>query len=187
VTALDLLIAALACWQAVEIWHHSALFARPRAWADDWKYDRWYAFVLACPFCLAVWVAFFFVLPPLTWLQPSRFPPTTILAGTSWGVIVLWQLAVYALAVSRLANLGNDLLHHWCRTPRGTLDEEGQVCKRCGSSLNYIDSCVDATCPFSAHRQDCEAGWSGYPGYQGDAVCTCDGVPNFEDDDEADA
>jgi hypothetical protein len=92
----NLLVIALATWQAVEVWHHSALFARPR--------DRltagagFLARVLGCPWCLSVWIAAL---------------ATAIVLVRPWGVSVLWPLAG-----SRLANLASDLSHPWCRTPR---------------------------------------------------------------------
>lgn len=101
-TFTNLIIAALATWQAVEIWHHSEIFARWRAYVE--AVGGWPAALMRCPFCLSVWVAF------------------------SLAVIVLHEtdrldavkLFVFALAVARLANLGNDLFYDKCRTPRQT-------------------------------------------------------------------
>ncbi len=36
-------------------------------------------------------------------------------------------------------------------------------CTRCGSELAKTGRCSDATCPFSNHRQSCQAGWNGHP------------------------
>lgn len=94
-----LAITALATWELVEIWHHSGLTAGLRARAQCW--DDWKGELLGCPFCLSVWVAAALVLlaevPGATWIAPR---------------------AALALAGARLANLGNDLAHAHCRTPR---------------------------------------------------------------------
>jgi hypothetical protein len=114
-TVADLTVAALATWQAVEVWHHGSLFAGWRAWVE--AKDGWLAELTLCPFCFSVWTAAAVLLA----LWPDR--PEGALdtsAGVALGV-VLWtaaRLFVYALAVSRLANVANDLTHARCRTPR---------------------------------------------------------------------
>lgn len=101
---LDLFAAALATWQAVEIWHHGEIFATWRARFDaildagDSGFFNYVVAMLRCPFCMSVWVG-------LVCLMAAYIG--------SWV-----EYPVYALAVSRLANLGNDLTHKWCRTPR---------------------------------------------------------------------
>jgi Protein of unknown function (DUF1360) len=108
----DVVVAALATWQIVEIWHHGAFHLGPidfpdwRSRVENWGYmgvRGWFADVLQCPWCLSVWVGL---------LVCAGLVLSNTL-GTSWVA-----LPVYAFAVSRLANLGNDLLHAWCRTPR---------------------------------------------------------------------
>lgn len=37
------------------------------------------------------------------------------------------------------------------------------TCERCGTALNKNGYCADETCPFSDHKQDCPAGWTGHP------------------------
>lgn len=101
---LSLIACGLAAWQAVEVWHHGALFTGARARVELWE-GGLFGFVrdvLLCPFCLSVWVATLAV--ALLWLGWPGF-------------------IVYALAVARLANLGNDLTHRWCRTPRPNVIE----------------------------------------------------------------
>ena len=48
-------------------------------------------------------------------------------------------------------------------------------CKRCGSEINRAGFCSDLTCPFSHHKQDCDAGWYGHPEKPGIELkdCTC--------------
>lgn len=102
-TLTNLIVAALATWQAVEIWHHSELFAGWRSYVES--VGGWTAALLRCPFCLAPWVA---------------FSMSAAVLGVSEGAQFL-QLFVFALAVARLANLGNDLLYDKCRTPKNTV------------------------------------------------------------------
>lgn len=109
------LVASLATWQVVEVWHHSELFAdwrdRLRAGLDSaaaagdgrprGSLTSWLAQLLTCPWCLSVHVGMLL-----------------LFAGASG---VWWlQYAVAGLAASRLANLGNDVFHPYCRTPRNT-------------------------------------------------------------------
>ena len=110
----DLVIAALATWQIVEIWHHSSIMAGPRARVETWSNNI--ADLLSCPFCLSVWVGLLSI--ALLQLDAPE--------GTIWAVLVgLLKLPVWAFAVSRLANLGNDLTKKYCRTPKtsGFLDD----------------------------------------------------------------
>lgn len=118
----ELVIAVLATWQIVEIWHHSAIMASWRAYVEVWDDAPPYGFirsVLACPFCLSVWVGFATFLTVLTgpplghWLftQPLLFQPLALLAWLS--VTFVW-----GMAISRAANVGNDVLHRFCRTER---------------------------------------------------------------------
>jgi len=50
----DLAVAALATWQAVEVWRHSSLTAGLRARTELWEGKA--GELLRCPFCLSVWV-----------------------------------------------------------------------------------------------------------------------------------
>ena len=101
----EILIAFLATWEAIEIWHHSVIMAGWRARAELTE-GRLHS-LLTCPFCMAPWVAWFFVAVMLC---------TRYWLGLEMGWPIL--LPVYGLAVARLANLGNDVFHAWCRTPR---------------------------------------------------------------------
>ncbi len=173
VTPVELLVACLATWQAIEVWQHSALTASWRARAEmvEGKLGE----LLRCGFCLSVWVgtaAGVVVTIPLpaatadeiAWtaglavslaallgvfvavlthaMEPPRygvgdwplvagvavaFVAVAVVGVTStsaspagllfWGVW-MGKLALLGLAIARLANLGNDLTHAWCRTPK---------------------------------------------------------------------
>ena len=101
-----LIVAALATWQVVEIWHHSLLMSPLRARTEMWNNKVGEA--LGCPFCLSVWVALFCV----ACLEMSEYG----LAGRCLSVLV------YVFAVSRLANLGNDFFKQYNLTPKVTFD-----------------------------------------------------------------
>lgn len=174
VTLVELVVAALATWQVVEVWHHSSLLAPLRARGE--LLEGRAGELLACPFCLTVWVAVGAAVVLLAGNPPARgdagegvlwflqllgswlgmavaavlaelglrgrvreavktrvvYWLTLALAGLAvwglwrpgwewavYGLLVLLKVALLALAVARLANLGNDLTHGWCRTPRG--------------------------------------------------------------------
>lgn len=102
----EVFVAVLATWQIVEIWHHSLLFAGLRARTELW--DNKLGELLGCPFCLCPWVALLsavvLILP--TWLHI-----------TNWNIVIL-RVIWYAFAISRLANVSNDLVHKISRTPK---------------------------------------------------------------------
>ena len=101
-----LLINALANWQAVETYHHSALFGSCRAYLET--RGGFWADLTACPYCLSHWTALI-----LTGI-------TMVLAQLVCGAPAGWWfiLPAFSLAVTRLSNLANDLAHPYCRTPR---------------------------------------------------------------------
>lgn len=111
VSLVDLCIAALAVWQIVEIWHHSSLFATKRARVE--LMEGFFGQLLSCPWCLSVWVAWVVGVVVLV-----ELPPTTDFWNTvGFCVLGFAKLLVFGFAVSRLANLGNDLAANYTRTP----------------------------------------------------------------------
>jgi len=104
---LDLVTCALAVWEIVEIWKHGTIFASWRARVELWENS--FGTLLSCGFCLAPWCSWlvlFIAFVPLA--------ENSLWAQLQVGI----RLTVYGFAVARLANLGNDLTHKWCRTPR---------------------------------------------------------------------
>jgi hypothetical protein len=124
----QLIVAALATWQAVEIWRHSILFADQRA---TWEARGGrLAELLLCPWCLSVWVALLCVIC----VQPHKYAVPLVDIAASWVRGFIW-----ALAVSRLANLGNDLTHSWCRTPRIKVPAQAPGYREESSTLSLED------------------------------------------------
>jgi hypothetical protein len=113
----ELIVAALAVWEIIEIYHHSSLFASARARVE--LLEGKIRTLLTCPFCMSTWVAWILVLPPMfaARLAPAE-AEALALAGLGWLFLALWRWIIYGLALARLANLGNDLAHARCRTPR---------------------------------------------------------------------
>jgi energy-converting hydrogenase Eha subunit G len=100
---LDLVVLSLAVCHVVEVFHHSHLLADLRASLEvsDWA---WLREVSSCMFCFSLWVSGFLI---LWWLFAA------------WSdCAVFWRMPHYILAVTRAANLINDLTHGFCRTPR---------------------------------------------------------------------
>jgi hypothetical protein len=122
-----LAIYSLAVNQALEVWHHSELFERNRSSISKWLDDNanateaepyrmlaglcwWWHKVRMCPWCFSV---------PL-----GAAVVTYVELANRTGQYATWlMLPIYGLAVSRTANLLNDTLHAYLRTPRiyGTL------------------------------------------------------------------
>jgi len=107
---MSILIASLATWQIVEIWHHSSLFASLRSIVEMW--ENKIGDLLSCPFCLSVWVSLVCIIG----LQCENLG----LAGLAFSVIIK------TFAVARLANLGNDFFKKWTRTPKFELSLESE-------------------------------------------------------------
>ena len=118
---IDLFVAALAGCQVTETWHHGSVFRGVRARLKSIRYDgnrRWpvrkLSELLTCPFCLSHWTCFVCVL-------------TLCLAD--WGSI--WRLPVYGFAVTRIAQLVNDVTHGITRSPESVeeteIDETAEV------------------------------------------------------------
>jgi len=110
VTALEWMIAAFCTWQVVEIARHGEILTDWRAFAES-CIGGWQGFLASlflCPWCLSVWVG--------------------------WAVVITMQLfayfcpellfLVYGLAVSRTANLLNDLMYHTTRTPKVNVPDD---------------------------------------------------------------
>jgi hypothetical protein len=103
----ELIVAALATWEILEIWRHSSLLASWRSITENW--EGFWGDLTSCPFCMAPWTA----LVCLVLLAPYRLLPG------EWSLLGLMPtLVIYAFAVARLANLGNDLGYPFCRTVR---------------------------------------------------------------------
>lgn len=118
ITLMHLLVAALATWEIVEIWNHGSIFATQRAILQT--KDGFFARLMGCGFCLSPWVAAVVLTLLLVTEPPKAFGS---LLQALWGTVLLTvRLFVYAFAVARLANLGNDLTHKHSRTPREKFD-----------------------------------------------------------------
>ena len=108
-TLAQVLLVATAAWQVVEIVRHGSIFARFRE-RVRFREDFW-SDLLACGFCFSVWVAGLTDL--FVTLAVSLSMPSDLKAAFCYAA--LWPVRTFA--ASRLANLGNDLTHAWCRTP----------------------------------------------------------------------
>lgn len=115
---IDFLAAILACNQVVEIWNHGSIFATRRAQIE--LSDGWFASLLRCMFCLSVWVGW---LVCLAVLAANYLPGFLSFNYPTEFLTFPLRLFVYGLAVSRAANLINDLLYDRLRTPKQTLED----------------------------------------------------------------
>lgn len=85
ISAVELVIAGLATWHIVEVWHHSSLFAGVRARVELMDVEGATGKLrelLSCPFCLSVWVGLWTAAVMIT----PKWEP-----GDSWEG-VLWML-----------------------------------------------------------------------------------------------
>lgn len=120
----DLLIAGFAGWQIVETWHHGSIFREVRKKlktmrsdkAKPWLERKFYG-LFVCPFCLSHWV--------------SLVCATVVLPTASDS---FWRLPVYAFAITRVAQLLNDVTHSITRSPG---DEEEIVVDETGQTSKY--------------------------------------------------
>lgn len=108
-TPFGLVVAALAAWQAVEVWRHGSIFAGWRARVQAWPGEGARGLLgelLLCPFCQSVWVG---------------TAAAVAVVADHWAVMPV----VYGLAASRLANLANDVTRGVSRTPNQTQAADG--------------------------------------------------------------
>lgn len=112
----NLFIAALAVWHVVEVWHHSSLFAGWRAWFE--VHDKFLSRLVLCPFCFSMWVAFVAMPFAMPKIEPTKHFSDDPAVWVWYGAHTAGFMLMCAFAVARLANLGNDLTHSYCRTPR---------------------------------------------------------------------
>jgi len=113
------IIAALATWQIVEIWHHSLLMAPLRARTEMWTNKL--GELLSCPFCLSIWVALLCVV--------------TLSLAESGLVGRCGSVVIYAFAVSRLANLGNNFFKQHSLTPKAAFNYDDLDDPEAGNSI----------------------------------------------------
>jgi hypothetical protein len=104
--AWQLILWVLAVNQAGEIWHHGQIAARLRAEVEVGT--GFIARLAGCPWCLSVWLAL--AVAGMGLLAANLIEP--------WSSLLQWP--VWALGVSRGANLVNDLTYAYSRTPRDT-------------------------------------------------------------------
>ncbi len=100
----EFVILGFCVWQVVEIWHHSDIFANMREQISYWKgtrFTRWLSELLGCPWCLSVWIGF-------------------IVAGLWCSEQTVVRVVIVGFAVSRLANVLNDLTHPYHLTPNSS-------------------------------------------------------------------
>lgn len=112
--AINVMVAALAAWQVTEVLHHSEIALPIRRWAArNTQVGVLRSFISRaynCAFCLSHWVSGGAV---VAMLLATELSP--------WCYYIRYVLAV--LAVTRLANLGNDLAYTYTRTPKIDLEE----------------------------------------------------------------
>lgn len=118
--------AVIATWHLTEVLRHGSIFEPLRAYAD--LAPRWMLPIraLACPFCTSHWAALAALL--------------ALCSGFIGHLLLIWLTTV------RIANVLNDVLKPWCRTPgqtppaltlhNATLEDlEREYIKRTGQSL----------------------------------------------------
>lgn len=110
---IDLLIAALAGCQAVEVWHHGSIFKAARSWVGECRDEEREPLsgkiceMLLCPFCLSHWTCL----------------ATTAVVLFATDPLSAWRLPVYALAVTRAAQLLSDVAHGFTKSPPSDVTE----------------------------------------------------------------
>jgi len=103
------LVAALATWQAIEIWRHGSIFHDWRARLEA-REEGFFTDLLLCAFCLSPWVGTLSVIAVFSLAFGSD--------NFEWHYLA--AVPFLGLAAARLANLLNDLGRPYCRTPNRT-------------------------------------------------------------------
>ena len=102
-TGLRLGVSVLAAWQIVETLRHGSIFLPLRQWGNrhldcSWQPCRFAAKLAVCAFCQSHWA--------------PAFPLLAMFYGPAWT-----QFLAVSLAVTRAAQLLNDLTHGDSRAP----------------------------------------------------------------------
>lgn len=137
-------VVALATWQVVETLHHGSIFAKARARCE--AQNEFFCDLFLCPFCLSHWIALVMTLLTLQYFT-QRIDPTF----SEWSMVI-----VYAFAVTRLANVFNDTLHKWCRTPGRVKFDEGDLeeLEEISQVQSELDSFVRMDAEAARRQQD---------------------------------
>jgi hypothetical protein len=99
-------VAALANWQVIETYNHGSIFGVVRLYMEA-RQDK-FGELLSCMFCLSHWTALLIAVGiSYTVAQPMSF----------------YMLLIYAFAVTRLSQLGNDCFYYYGKTPRLVLED----------------------------------------------------------------
>lgn len=118
---VELVLCILASSAMVEVLRHGSNFQWLRRWGYDhvesrWRIIRLPAKLAVCAFCQSHWtsaLAVFGMFYATRWLRPSA-------AELAWFLVT-------AFAVTRAANLLNDLTRNYCRSPRDEVEEEDRT------------------------------------------------------------
>jgi hypothetical protein len=114
---LNVILAALAAWQVTEVLHHAEITLPIRRLtsgsAPRGALLGFFTKLYNCPFCLSHWVTGLIVVLLLT---ADRLPYGNAIVAVIW-----------IFAVTRLANLGNDLAYNYTRTPRFEVEEKSDL------------------------------------------------------------
>lgn len=124
---LQFLVGSLAVWQIVEVLHHAEISKPLRLWAHKVVladaavppliFLRFFCRAFVCPYCLSFWVAGIVAFPMFI----------------GWPYFYGWCWLVWTFAMSRAANLANDLTFEYNRTPgRDVSDAEDPVSDTAG-------------------------------------------------------
>lgn len=100
---VDFLVLGFCVWQIVEIWHHGDLFANWRDKVSHWEqgFFGWLSRLLSCPWCLSVWCG---IIVSAIWYTEQP----------------ICRIILIGFAVSRFANIANDLTHPYNLTPNSS-------------------------------------------------------------------
>lgn len=114
---LNVILAALAAWQITEVLHHAEITLPIRRLtsgsAPKGTLRSFLTKLYNCPFCLSHWVTGLLVVLLFT------------TADIPFGRVVL--AVIWIFAITRLANLGNDLAYNYTRTPRFEVEDESDI------------------------------------------------------------
>ena len=112
---VDAFFLIMAVWAIVECYHHGKIFAEVRAYWD--AKGGFLGELQGCPYCLSHWVS---LLVCVAWAV-YRFEEHSPDSLRSWVGVVCYVI-IQAFVVVRGANLANDWIYEWGRTPYRTYE-----------------------------------------------------------------
>lgn len=123
--AVNVFIAGLAGAQLTEVMNHSTIALPIRKWALEAARKSglrgFFGSLISCAFCFSHWACLFMLM-----LLSAAAIIACAPSWSAWSVLAL-RLVPFTFAAVRIANLSNDVLYAYLRTPKNYVEEPEEL------------------------------------------------------------